>query len=71
MLAAAHAGEAWAAEVLFEDLQPRLLRFLRATEPRAADDLPGEVWLALARGLRTIEGDLAAFRSWVFTIART
>jgi RNA polymerase sigma-70 factor, ECF subfamily len=70
VLAAAHAGEAWAAEVLFKDLQPRLLRFLRATEPRAADDLSGEVWLAIARGLRSFEGDLAAFRSWVFTIAR-
>ena len=70
MLAAARSGEAWAAEVLFKDLQPRLLRFLRATEPRAADDVAGDVWLAIARGLRTFEGDLAGFRSWVFTIAR-
>jgi len=70
VLAAAHAGDAWAAEVLFRDLQPRLLRFLRATEPRMADDLAGEVWLAIARGLRAFEGDLAGFRSWVFTIAR-
>jgi len=70
VLAAAHAGEAWAAEVLFRDLQPRLLRFLRATEPRMADDLAGEVWLAIARGLRSFEGDLSGFRAWVFTIAR-
>lgn len=70
MLAAARSGEAWAAEALFRDMQPRLLRFLRATEPRAADDIAGEVWLALAKGLRAFEGDLAGFRSWVFTIAR-
>lgn len=70
VLAAAQSGEAWAAEVLFRDLQPRLLRFLRATEPRAADDLAGEVWLAIARGLKAFEGDLAGFRSWIFTIAR-
>ncbi|MEQ1698983.1 MAG: sigma-70 family RNA polymerase sigma factor [Ilumatobacteraceae bacterium] len=70
VLAAARAGEAWAAETLFVDLQPRLLRFLRSAEPRMADDLAGEVWLAMARGLATFEGDLAGFRAWVFTIAR-
>ncbi len=70
VLAGACTGEAWAAEVLFIDLQPRLLRFLRSTEPRAAEDLAGEVWLAIARGLATFEGDLAGLRAWVFTIAR-
>jgi RNA polymerase sigma-70 factor, ECF subfamily len=63
-------GEQWAAEALFLDLQPRLLRFLRGTEPRAGDDLAGEVWLAVAQGIRQFEGDLAGFRAWVFTIAR-
>lgn len=70
VLAGARTGEAWAAETLFLDLQPRLLRFLRSTEPRMADDLAGEVWLAMARGLAAFEGDLAGFRAWVFTIAR-
>jgi RNA polymerase sigma-70 factor (ECF subfamily) len=70
VLTGAKKGEAWAAEALFRDLQPRLLRFLRATEPKAADDLAGEVWLAMAKGISTFEGDLAGFRSWVFTIAR-
>lgn len=70
VLAAARSGEAWAAETLFVDLQPRLLRFLRSSEPRAADDLAGEVWLAMARGLATFEGDVAGFRAWVFSIAR-
>lgn len=70
VLAGARAGEAWAAEVLFTDLQPRLLRFLRSTEPRAADDIAGEVWLAMARGLAAFEGDLAGLRAWVFTVAR-
>ena len=70
VLEAAKVGDARAAEVLFRDLQPRLLRFLRSTEPRAADDLAGDVWLGMARGLASFEGDLAGFRSWVFTIAR-
>lgn len=69
-LADAKVGEARAAEMLFGDLQPRLLRFLRSTEPRAADDLAGDVWLGIARGISSFEGDLASFRAWVFTIAR-
>lgn len=70
VLAGAKAGEAWAVEALFVDLQPRLLRFLRSSEGRAADDLAGEVWLAMARGIATFEGDVQAFRGWVFAIAR-
>lgn len=70
VLAGAKAGEQWAAEVLFVDLQPRLLRFLRSAEPRVADDLAGEVWLAMAHGIGSFEGGLAGFRAWVFTIAR-
>lgn len=70
VLTGAKAGEQWAAEVLFVDLQPRLLRFLRSAEPRVADDLAGEVWLATAQGISSFEGELAGFRAWVFTIAR-
>ena len=70
VLAGAKAGEAWAVEALFVDLQPRVLRFLRSSEGRAADDLAGEVWLAMARGIATFEGDVQAFRGWVFAIAR-
>lgn len=70
VLSAAQVGEQWAAETVFVDLQPRLLRFLRSTEPRAADDLAGEVWLSMARGIGQFEGDLAGFRAWVFSIAR-
>lgn len=70
IIVAARSGETWAAEALFIDLQPRLLRFLRSAEPRQADDLAGEVWLAIARGLHDFSGDLAAFRAWAFSIAR-
>jgi len=70
VMVAAKAGDQRAAEQLFVELHPRVLRFLRVSEPRMADDLAGEVWLAVARGLRSFEGDLAGFRAWVFTIAR-
>lgn len=70
VLEAVRGGEQWAAEVLYRDVHPRVLRFLRSCEPRSADDLAGEVWLAMARGLATFEGDLGSFRAWVFSIAR-
>lgn len=67
---AVRSGDQRALETLFLDLHPRLLRFLRAGEPRFADDIAGEVWLAVARGLGTFVGDFDDFRSWVFSIAR-
>jgi RNA polymerase sigma-70 factor, ECF subfamily len=54
---------------LFRDYQPALIRYLRSQGP-AADDLAGEVWIAVARGLGRFVGDESAFRSWLFTIAR-
>ncbi len=70
VMVAAKAGDQRAAELLFLELHPQLVRFLRVSEPRMADDLAGEVWLAVARGLRAFDGDLAGFRAWVFSIAR-
>lgn|SRR5690606_36345213 len=35
-----------------------------------AEDLAADVWLAVARGMDTFEGDEAGFRGWIFTIAR-
>ncbi|HAP74532.1 MAG TPA: hypothetical protein DCR14_00425, partial [Acidimicrobiaceae bacterium] len=51
LLAAAKAGDSAAVEALFHDLQPRLLRYLRGMEPKAADDIAAEVWVAIARGI--------------------
>lgn len=70
VLAAARIGDERAMALLFRGLHPKVIRFLRSQESRAAEDLAGEVWMAVARGLRSFEGDAAAFRAWVFTIAR-
>jgi RNA polymerase sigma-70 factor (ECF subfamily) len=70
VLCAAQAGAEWAVDVLFREYQPPLLRYLRACEPRAAEDLAGEVWLALAPKLAEFTGDEAGFRGWLFTVAR-
>ena len=62
LLVAARAGDEAALAVLFRALHPRLLRFLRAREPAAADDLAGEVWMAVATGLNRFEGDAGFWR---------
>ena len=67
---AAGRGEHWALTQLFRAYQPAVLRYLRAQAPGAADDLASEVWIGAARGLPQFTGDEAAFRGWLFTIAR-
>lgn len=70
-LAAARLGEEWAVALLWRDLHPRILRYLRvAVGDSDAEDLGSDVWLEVARGLRRFDGDAFALRAWVFTIAR-
>jgi RNA polymerase sigma-70 factor (ECF subfamily) len=67
---AAAEGEHWALTQLFRAYQPMIIRYLRGQEPGMADDLAGEVWLAVARRLHQFRGDERGFRRWLFTIAR-
>jgi RNA polymerase sigma-70 factor (ECF subfamily) len=70
-LAAARLGEEWAVALLWRDLHPRILRYLRvAVGDSDAEDVASDVWLEVARGLGRFDGDESAFRAWVFTIAR-
>ena len=70
VLSAAQRGDDWAVAILYRDVRPRLARFLELREPRAADDLESEVWLAVAQGLVRFSGGEEQFRAWVFSIAR-
>lgn len=70
ILAASKHGDERAFAVLYRDLQPPLLRYLRVVAPEACEDLAAETWLEVARGLDRFEGGEAGFRSWVFTVAR-
>jgi RNA polymerase sigma-70 factor (ECF subfamily) len=56
--------------VLYRDIQPRLLRYLRTLVGADAEDVASETWLNVARDLRQFEGDSDGFRAWVATIAR-
>jgi RNA polymerase sigma-70 factor, ECF subfamily len=68
-LTAAQAGADWAVTVLYRRNHPSLLRYLRSQTGQDADDVGSQVWLEVARGLNRFEGDEAAFRRWVFTLA--
>ena len=46
--------------MLYRELHPRLARYLRARAPHVAEDLEGEVWLAIAGRLHQFEGDARA-----------
>jgi RNA polymerase sigma-70 factor (ECF subfamily) len=70
VVAAAANGDEQAFAILWRDLQPALLRYLRVVAPGASEDLASEAWLEVARGLGRFQGDENGFRSWVFTVAR-
>ncbi len=57
-------------ETLYRELQPALLVHLRTMHAGQAEDIAGDVWTEVAAGLPRFVGGDAAFRAWVFTLAR-
>jgi RNA polymerase sigma-70 factor (ECF subfamily) len=66
----AQEGDEDAFRVLYRDLQPRFLRYLRVIVGDDAEDVASETWLHIARGLTAFHGDSDGFRGWSATIAR-
>ena len=70
-LASAQGGDEIAFACLFRDIQPTLLRYLRVIVPGPeAEDVAGDTWLQVVKGLPRFRGGEEAFRAWLFTIAR-
>jgi RNA polymerase sigma-70 factor, ECF subfamily len=69
-LIAARVGEEQGFAVLWRALHPAVLRYLRVVAGDAAEDAASETWLQVARDLDQFTGDPAAFRGWLFRIAR-
>jgi RNA polymerase sigma-70 factor, ECF subfamily len=55
---------------LWRDANPVLLRYLRVIAPETAEDIAADTWVQVVRGLGAFRGDEAAWRAWLFTIAR-
>ncbi len=66
----ARTGDEGAFGVLYRDIQPRMLRYLRTLVGTDAEDVASETWLNVARDLGQFDGDSDGFRAWVATIAR-
>ena len=69
-LAAAQQGDTEAFRVLYRDIQPRLVRYLRALVGEDAEDVASETWLQVARDLGGFQGSYDGFRGWVVTVGR-
>jgi RNA polymerase sigma-70 factor (ECF subfamily) len=67
------ATHAWGAtdslEDLYRELAPAVLGYLRGSGAAEPEDLLGDVFVAVIRGLPNCGDDPAAVRRWVFTVA--
>jgi RNA polymerase sigma-70 factor, ECF subfamily len=70
-LARARSGDETGFLLLWEALQPRLLRYLQVLGCDDVDDVASETWLHAVRDLhRFRKGGADDFRAWLFTIGR-
>jgi RNA polymerase sigma-70 factor, ECF subfamily len=70
-LVTAKAGDEAGFLVLWDELQPRLLRYLRVVGGDDVEDVAAETWLPVVRDLPKFKkGSADEFRAWLFTIAR-
>jgi RNA polymerase sigma factor (sigma-70 family) len=69
LLTAARSGAERAWTELYRAFSPTVLGYLRGQGAPEAEDLTGEVFLQVLRDLHRFEGDRAAFKAWVLTIA--
>ena len=66
----ARSGIEAAFATMWREFHPPLLRYLGVVTGDAADDVASETWAAVATSISRFEGDEAAFRAWIFTVAR-
>lgn len=68
-LAGARRGDPTGWSVLYHDVAPIVLGYLRGQRLEDPEDVAGEVMLEMVRGIERFDGDQRQFRSWVLTIA--
>ncbi len=69
MLLAARGGAEWAWARIYAELAPKVVGYLRAHGSADPEDVAGEVFLQVVRGLPSFSGGERDFRAWTFTIA--
>jgi RNA polymerase sigma factor (sigma-70 family) len=68
-LAGARTGEGRAFARLYDNVAPLVLGYLRGRRVPDPEDVAGDVFVDLVRGLDTFTGDERQFRSWLLAIA--
>jgi RNA polymerase sigma-70 factor (ECF subfamily) len=69
VLRAARAGAEWAWARIYAELAPKIVGYLRAHGAADPEDVAGEVFLQVVRGLPGFSGGKGEFLAWTFTIA--
>ncbi len=59
----------WTAAEVYDLLAPAVRGYFRGRGAREPDDLTGDVFVSITRGIDSFRGDAPALRRWVFTIA--
>jgi RNA polymerase sigma-70 factor (ECF subfamily) len=67
---AARGGDQAAFGVLYREVQPGLLRYVRGLVGDDAEDVASEAWLQIARDIRSFREEGTGFRGWAARIAR-
>ena len=62
-------GEVGRLDEIYRELAPAVLGYLRGSGAAEPEDILGDVFVAVCRALPTWDGDRAALRRWVFTVA--
>jgi RNA polymerase sigma-70 factor (ECF subfamily) len=70
LVEAAVAGDEGAFRMLYREVQPGLLRYLRGLVGEDAEDVASETWLQIARDIRSYRSEGVGFRGWAVTVAR-
>jgi RNA polymerase sigma factor (sigma-70 family) len=66
----ARQGDEAAFAVVFREVNPMLVGYLRGLVGDEADDVAAETWHDIVRDLRSFRGDGMSFRGWAATIGR-
>lgn len=69
VLVAAQAGGAWALRRIYDGLAPAVTGYARVRGASDPEGLVNDVFARAFRKIEAFEGDEAALRSWIFTIA--
>ena len=69
-VAAARQGDEAAFRVVYREVQPKLLRYLRVLVGDDGEDVASETWLQVVRDLASFKGNGDSFRGWVATVGR-